>query len=179
MHGLLNTIYSTCAVSTLTVCCCCVSLDIFFYVKAAYVTEVFQVIIGVSLTTSSSIAMIWFIILIRHVNTREAGKDSMLCLASAHALVPLEYGTVVGAAMEKAALEALNWALIFGGTLALTHPQAAAAIKPTIRRQFLLFCTKTRDEYLRTETIGWPRFYIRQRSSRDNREIARKHPRWL
>ena len=57
MHGLLNTINSTYTVSALTVCCCCVSLDIFFYVKAAYVTEVFQVIIGVSLATTSSIAI--------------------------------------------------------------------------------------------------------------------------
>ena len=76
--------------------------------------------------------MMWLIILVRHVNTREAGKDSMLCLASAHSLVPLEYGTVTGAAMEKATLEALNWALIFGGKVALTHPQAATSLKPTI-----------------------------------------------
>ena len=74
----------------------------------------------------------WLIILVRHVNTREAGKDSMLCLTSAHSLVPLEYGTVTGAAMEKATLEALNWALIFGGKVALTHPQAATSLKPTI-----------------------------------------------
>ena len=46
----------------------------------------------------------------------------MLCLASAHASVRLDYGTFIGDTMEKAALEALNWALIFGGKVALTHP---------------------------------------------------------
>ena len=54
-------------------------------------------------------------------------------------MVRLNYGTFVGNAVEKTVLEALNWALIFGGKVALTHPQAAAALKPTIRRQLLLF----------------------------------------
>ena len=88
-------------------------------------------------------------------------------------MVCLNYGTFVGNAVEKTVLEAL------GGKVALTHPQAAAALKPTIRRQFLLFCTKTHDECLRTESFRWPRFYIRQGGSRDDREIARKHPRCL
>ena len=65
----------------------------------------------------------------------------MLCLASAYALVRVDYGTFVGDAVEKTVLEALNWALIFGGKVALSYLQAAAALKPTIRRQFLLFCT--------------------------------------
>ena len=52
--------------------------------------------------------------------------------------------------MEKTALEALSWALIFGDKVALTHPQAAAAaLKPTIRRQILLFCAKTHGKCLK------------------------------
>ena len=54
----------------------------------------------------------------------------MLCLASAHALVRLDDGTIVGDPMEKTALEALDWALISGDKVAPTHPQAAAALKP-------------------------------------------------
>ena len=103
----------------------------------------------------------------------------MLCLASAHALVRLDCGTFVGDAVEKTVLEALNWALIFGGKVALTRPQVATALKPTIRCQFLFFCTKTHVDCLRTENFRWPRFYNRQRSSRDDQEIAREHPRWL
>ena len=56
----------------------------------------------------------------------------MLCLASAYALVRLDYGTFVGDGMEKTALEALNWALISGGKVAPTHPKAAAAPGLTI-----------------------------------------------
>ena len=48
----------------------------------------------------------------------------MLCLASAHALVRLDYGKFVGDTIEKTVLEAFNWALISGGKVALTHPQA-------------------------------------------------------
>ena len=61
----------------------------------------------------------------------------MLCLASAHALVRLDYGTLVGDTMEKTAVEALNWVLIFSDKVTLAHPQAATALKPTIRCQFL------------------------------------------
>ena len=38
--------------------------------------------------------------------------------------------------MEKAALEALDWALIAGDEVAPTHPQAAAALELTIQRRF-------------------------------------------
>ena len=72
----------------------------------------------------------------------------MLCLASAHALVRLDYGTFVGDGMEKTALEALDRALIFSGKVTPTHPQAAASLKPTIRCQLLLFCTKTHIDCL-------------------------------
>ena len=85
----------------------------------------------------------------------------------------------LSAAMEKAALEALNWALIFGGNVALMHPQAVTALKSTIRCQFLLFCTKTHFDCLCTENFRWPHFYNRQMSSRDDQDIALEHPRWL
>ena len=78
----------------------------------------------------------------------------MLCLASAHVLVHLDYGTFVGDAIEKTALEALDWALIFSGKVTPTHPQAAAALKPTIRRQFFLFYTKMHADRLCTDKFG-------------------------
>ena len=75
--------------------------------------------------------------------------------------------------MEKTALEAHNWALIFGGKVASTHPQAAVALKPTFRRQFLLFFTKMLVAYLCTDKFGRPRSSGRGDSSRDDQEIAR------
>lgn len=69
------------------------------------------------------------------VNVREAGRDTMLCLASAHALVRLDDGTIVGDPMEKTALEALDWNLLSGDKVAPTHPQAAA-LELHIRRRF-------------------------------------------
>ena len=78
----------------------------------------------------------------------EAGKDSMLYLASAHTSLRLDYSTTYSDVMEKTTLEALGWVLVFGGKLAPTHPQAAASLKPTIRCQLLLFCTETHIDCL-------------------------------
>ena len=48
------------------------------------------------------------------MNVKEAGRETTLCLAAAHALVLLDDGTVVGDLMEKTALEALEWQLAKG-----------------------------------------------------------------
>jgi len=45
------------------------------------------------------------------VNVKEASRETMLCLAAAHALVKLDDGTVVGDPMEKTTLDALQWNL--------------------------------------------------------------------
>ncbi|KIH92655.1 cation-transporting ATPase 13A1 [Sporothrix brasiliensis 5110] len=55
----------------------------------------------------------------------EIGLETTLVLASAHALVKLDEGEVVGDPMEKATLEALGWTL--GRNDILTNKQATAA----------------------------------------------------
>ncbi|KAL0958887.1 hypothetical protein HGRIS_014206 [Hohenbuehelia grisea] len=45
------------------------------------------------------------------VHVKEASRETVLCLAAAHALVRLDDGTVIGDPMEKTALEALEWQL--------------------------------------------------------------------
>ena len=45
------------------------------------------------------------------VQVRDAPRETTLCLATAHALVRLEDGMVVGDPMEKTAIEALGWQL--------------------------------------------------------------------
>lgn len=53
------------------------------------------------------------------MNIKETSRETTLCLASAHALVRLDDGTVVGDPMEKATLEALEWTLTKGMLLSL------------------------------------------------------------
>ncbi|OQN98061.1 hypothetical protein B0A48_15893 [Cryoendolithus antarcticus] len=71
----------------------------------------------------------------------ETGLETALTLATAHALVKLEDGDVVGEPMEKATLEALGWGLGKNDTLsakpsmsASGKPQAAADIVQIKRR---------------------------------------------
>ncbi|KAL5483440.1 SPF1 [Sanghuangporus weigelae] len=70
------------------------------------------------------------------VNVRETPRDTVLCLAAAHALVRLDDGTVVGDPMEKTALEALDWQLQSGDRVAPTNPALAGATDVHIRRRF-------------------------------------------
>lgn len=58
-------------------------------------------------------------------NVREAGLNTTLVLATAHALVKLDEGEVVGDPMEKATLQALGWTL--GKNDTLSHTPASAA----------------------------------------------------
>ena len=83
----------------------------------------------------------------------------MLYLASAHTSLHLDYGTTFSDVMEKPAFEALGCVLVFGGKVAPTHPQATTSLKPTIRRQLLLFCAETHIDCLCTKNLGWIRFY--------------------
>lgn len=43
------------------------------------------------------------------VNVKEVGRETVLTLAAAHALVKLDDGTVVGDPMEKITLDAMEW----------------------------------------------------------------------
>ena len=45
---------------------------------------------------------------------KDSGKQTMLCLAAAHALVRLDDGVIVGDPMEKTTLEALEWQISQG-----------------------------------------------------------------
>ncbi|THG99504.1 hypothetical protein EW145_g7255 [Phellinidium pouzarii] len=54
----------------------------------------------------------------RLVEVKHTGKETALCLATAHALVRLDDGMIVGDPMEKVALEALGWQLLSGDRVA-------------------------------------------------------------
>jgi cation-transporting ATPase 13A1 len=43
------------------------------------------------------------------VNVKEVRKETILTLATAHALVKLDDGTIVGDPMEKTTLDAMQW----------------------------------------------------------------------
>jgi len=45
------------------------------------------------------------------VNVKEVGRETVLTLASAHALVKLDDSTIVGDPMEKTTLDAMEWTL--------------------------------------------------------------------
>ena len=48
-------------------------------------------------------------------------RETTLCLATAHALVQLDDGAIVGDPMEKTTLEALDWKLSKGAHVSLIH----------------------------------------------------------
>lgn len=45
------------------------------------------------------------------MNVKEVGRETVLTLAAAHALVKLDDGTIVGDPMEKTTLDAMEWTL--------------------------------------------------------------------
>lgn len=69
------------------------------------------------------------------INVKDAPRDTILCLAAAHALVRLDDGTIVGDPMEKTTLSALDWNLGKGDVLT---PSTSSSNKTnlTIRRRF-------------------------------------------
>ncbi|KAI6127508.1 cation-transporting ATPase [Pisolithus croceorrhizus] len=70
------------------------------------------------------------------VDVKESGKLTTLCLAAAHALVRLDDGTIVGDPMEKTTLEALDWKISQGDSVAPSSNKAPVASKLYIRRRF-------------------------------------------
>ncbi|KIK22075.1 hypothetical protein PISMIDRAFT_11918 [Pisolithus microcarpus 441] len=70
------------------------------------------------------------------VDVKESGKLTTLCLAAAHALVRLDDGTIVGDPMEKTTLEALDWKISQGDSVAPSSIKAPMASKLYIRRRF-------------------------------------------
>ncbi|PPQ67683.1 hypothetical protein CVT26_007410, partial [Gymnopilus dilepis] len=69
------------------------------------------------------------------VNVKDASRETILCLAAAHALVRLDDGTVVGDPMEKTTLEALEWNLGKGDVVTPSQ-HSAYKVTLTIRRRF-------------------------------------------
>ncbi|KAF5354141.1 hypothetical protein D9756_007296 [Leucocoprinus leucothites] len=69
------------------------------------------------------------------VNVKEVSRETILCLAAAHALVKLDDGTTVGDPMEKTTLDALEWSLTKGDTVTPTQP-AGIKLQIHIRRRF-------------------------------------------
>ena len=61
----------------------------------------------------------------------DCGVYTTLVLATAHALVKLEEGDIVGDPMEKATLNALNWTLSHNDTLTSNPPPKSKKAKPT------------------------------------------------
>jgi hypothetical protein len=55
------------------------------------------------------------------VDVKECGRETILCLAAAHALVRLDNDTIVGDPMEKTTLEALDWSLGEGTVHVFNH----------------------------------------------------------
>lgn len=51
---------------------------------------------------------------LRLIDVKDSGKQTIHCLAAAHALVRLDDGVVVGDPMEKTTLEALEWQISQG-----------------------------------------------------------------
>ncbi|KAF8816406.1 endoplasmic reticulum Ca-transporting P-type ATPase [Phlegmacium glaucopus] len=69
------------------------------------------------------------------VTVKETSRETILCLAAAHALVTLDDGTLVGDPMEKTTLDALEWTLGKGDTVTPAR-NSAYKTQLTIRRRF-------------------------------------------
>ncbi|KAI0056131.1 endoplasmic reticulum Ca-transporting P-type ATPase [Artomyces pyxidatus] len=70
------------------------------------------------------------------VNVKETSRETILCLAGAHALVRLDDGTIVGDPMEKTTLEALEWEISKGEFVAPINANARHRTSIAIRRRF-------------------------------------------
>lgn len=70
------------------------------------------------------------------VDVKEAGKETTLCLAGAHALVRLDDGTIVGDPMEKTTLDALEWTLGKSDIILPANKDAPHGTRLQIRRRF-------------------------------------------
>ncbi|KIL62774.1 hypothetical protein M378DRAFT_165239 [Amanita muscaria Koide BX008] len=70
------------------------------------------------------------------VNVKNTSRETILCLAAAHALVKLDDGTVVGDPMEKTTLDALAWTIGKGDIITPSDSSSPVKIQLTIRRRF-------------------------------------------
>lgn len=70
------------------------------------------------------------------IDVKEAGRETIHCLAAAHALVRLDDGTIVGDPMEKTTLDALNWQLSGSDVIKPVEKTAAHGTTLLIRRRF-------------------------------------------
>jgi manganese-transporting P-type ATPase len=70
------------------------------------------------------------------VDVKATSRETTLCLASAHALVRLNDGTVVGDPMEKTTLEALDWQIGNGDGVSPASSAAPHRTIVSIRRRF-------------------------------------------
>ncbi|KAF9042913.1 cation-transporting ATPase [Panaeolus papilionaceus] len=69
------------------------------------------------------------------VNVKDTSRETILCLAAAHALVRLDDGMIVGDPMEKTTLDALEWTLNKGDVV--TPSQSSSyKVALTIKRRF-------------------------------------------
>ncbi|KAM6494929.1 hypothetical protein JOM56_009552 [Amanita muscaria] len=69
-------------------------------------------------------------------NVKNTSRETILCLAAAHALVKLDDGTVVGDPMEKTTLDALAWTIGKGDIITPSDSSSPVKIQLTIRRRF-------------------------------------------
>ena len=92
----------------------------------------------------------------------QAGLETTLVLATAHALVKLDEGDVVGDPMEKATLTSLGWTLGKNDTLTskhMTHVKGAAATNSNtvqIKRRFQFSSALKRQSSVATVTVLHP-----------------------
>ncbi|KAN0084090.1 hypothetical protein V8E55_007594 [Tylopilus felleus] len=73
---------------------------------------------------------------LRLIDVKDSGKQTIHCLAAAHALVRLDDGVVVGDPMEKTTLEALEWQISQGDSVAPASSRPPIASRIYIRRRF-------------------------------------------
>ena len=69
-------------------------------------------------------------------DARQVKSEVQWLLATAHALVRLDDGTIVGDPMEKATLDKLHWQLLAGDNVVPDVASMCAGGKATIRRRF-------------------------------------------
>jgi cation-transporting ATPase 13A1 len=70
------------------------------------------------------------------VPVTDCGKDTVVTLASAHALVLLEDGTVVGDPMERTTLDALDWKISKGDQIGPKNKGAKVDVQINVKRRF-------------------------------------------
>ncbi|KAH8827253.1 hypothetical protein DL96DRAFT_1606032 [Flagelloscypha sp. PMI_526] len=86
------------------------------------------------------------------VNVKEASRNTIACLAAAHALVRLDDGTIVGDPMEKTTLENLGWELHKGDLVLPSGGAKASGL--FIRRRFQFSSALKRMSTLSTTPNG-------------------------